>query len=316
MAQMLREPVGRTVGYRMRLDSRVSLRNAHRGRDRGCAGGDSAARCGLEGVGADLDEFHERSLQADLGLALCLDVQAHLNADMRLLVMSATLAADPVAELLGGAPIVRGRGKSYPVETRYLPPVTAHSRQVAPAGVELESLVRRTSAAVRRVLDENPGDVLVFLPGAAEIRRVHAELLAAELDPATRVLPLMGELTQAEQELAIRPSAAGARKVVLATNIAETGLTIEGVRVVVDSGFSRRSRFDPGSGMSRLETLRISRASADLRRGRAGRLAPGVCYRLWSEAADQALEEHAPAEILEAISRHWRWSLPAGISGK
>jgi ATP-dependent helicase HrpB len=156
------------------------------------------------------------------------------------------------------------------------------------------------SAAVLRALREERGDMLVFLPGAAEIRRVEAALRDADLDAQTNVLPLMGELTQTEQERAIRPSEAGQRKVVLATNIAETGLTIEGVRVVIDSGFARRPRFDPLSGMSRLETLRISRASADQRRGRAGRIEPGVCYRLWSEGTDQALESFTPAEILEA----------------
>jgi ATP-dependent helicase HrpB len=301
MAQILAEPVGRTVGYRMRLDSRVGPATRIEVVTEGVLAAILQRDAALEGVAAVIfDEFHERSLQADLGLALCLDVQAHLNGELRLLVMSATLAADPVAELMGGAPIVRCAGRSFAVETRFLAPPADRSRRVTPATADLESLVTRTSSAAKRALAEEPGDVLVFLPGAAEIRRVHAELLAANLDSTTRILPLMGELTWQEQELAIRPSAAGSRKVVLATNIAETGLTIEGVRVVVDSGFARRPRFDPGSGMSRLETLRISRASADQRRGRAGRVAPGVCYRLWSEATDQALEEHTPAEILEA----------------
>ena len=301
MAQMLGEPVGRTVGYRMRLDSRVGPATRIEVVTEGVLTAILQRDAALEGVaGVIFDEFHERSLQADLSVALCLEVQAHVNEELRLLVMSATLAADPVAELLGGAPIVSSRGRNFPVETRYLPPATDRRRPGASVSSELESLVKRASAAVRRSLAEEPGDVLVFLPGAAEIRRVHAELLAADLDATTRVMPLMGELTQQEQEIAIRPSAAGARKVVLATNIAETGLTIEGVRVVVDCGFSRRPRFDPGSGMSRLETLRISRASADQRRGRAGRVAPGVCYRLWSEGTDQTLEEHTPAEILEA----------------
>jgi ATP-dependent helicase HrpB len=300
MAEMLGESVGRTVGYRMRLDSRVSAATRIEVVTEGVLTAILQRDAALDGVACVIfDEFHERSLQADLGLALCLDVQAHVNEELRLLVMSATLAADPVAELLGGAPIVRGAGRSYPVETHYLPAAAGRGRPVAFARSELESLVKRTGAAVRRALVEESGDVLTFLPGAAEIRRVHAELTAADLGASIRIVPLMGQLTQAEQELAIRPSAAGTRKVVLATNIAETGLTIEGVRVVVDCGFSRRPRFDPGSGMSRLETLRISRASADQRRGRAGRVAPGVCYRLWSEGIDQALEAHSPAEILE-----------------
>lgn len=301
MAQVLGEPVGRTVGYRMRLDSRVSAFTRIEVVTEGVLAALLQRDPALEDVACVIfDEFHERNLQADLGLALCLDVQSHVNEDLRLLVMSATLAAEPVAELLGGAPIVRSSGRSFPVETRYMSPVAARNVRGASASADVESLVKRTAAAVRRVLDEEAGDVLVFLPGAREIRRVDAELHAAALDATTSVLPLMGELTQEEQDLAIRASAAGARKVVLATNIAETGLTIEGVRVVVDCGFSRRPRFDPVSGMNSLETLRISRASADQRRGRAGRLAPGVCYRLWSEGTDQGLDEHAPAEILEA----------------
>lgn len=301
MAHTLDEPVGRTVGYRMRLDSQVSAATRIEVVTEGVLAGILQRDAALDGVACVIfDEFHERSLQADVGLALCLDVQAHVNENLRLLVMSATLAANPVATLLGGAPIVRSSGRSHPVETRYLPPAAARGVRASSASADTESLVKRTSLAVRRALDEEPGDVLVFLPGAAEIRRVHAELLAADLDATTRVLPLMGELTQAEQETAIRPSAAGTRKIVLATNIAETGLTIEGVRVVIDGGFARRPRFDPASGMSRLETLRISRASADQRGGRAGRIAPGVCYRLWSEGTDQGLEPHTPAEILEA----------------
>lgn len=301
MAKLLDEAVGHTIGYRMRLDSRTSAATRIEVVTEGVLASILQRDAALDGVACVIfDEYHERSLQADLGLALCLDVQAHLNEGLRLLVMSATLAADPVAALLGGAPIVRGSGRSHPVETHYLPPAAARGVRSSSASADAESLVKRSCLAIRRALDEEPGDVLVFLPGAAEIRRAHSELLAAGLDPATRVLPLMGELTQAEQEAAIRPSAPGSRKVVLATNIAETGLTIEGVRVVIDGGFARRARFDPASGMSRLETLRISRASADQRRGRAGRIAPGVCYRLWSEGTDQALEPQTPAEILEA----------------
>ncbi len=301
MAQMLGEPVGRAVGYRMRLDSRISAATRIEVVTEGVLAVLLQRDPALEGVACVIfDEFHERSLQADLGLALCLDVQAHVNENLRLLVMSATLAADPVAELLGNAPIVRGGGRGFPVETRYLPRAAARDPRGQLASSAAESLATRTAAAVSRALDQEPGDVLVFLPGAAEIRRVQTKLRAADLDVAASILPLMGELTQEEQDRAIRPSANGERKVVLATNIAETGLTIEGVRVVIDSGFSRRPRFDPVSGMSRLETLRLARASADQRRGRAGRIEPGVCYRLWSESTDRTLEAQTPAEILEA----------------
>ncbi len=301
MAQMLGEPLGRTVGYRMRLDSQMSDATRIEVVTEGVLSVLLQRDPALAGVACVIfDEFHERSLQADLGLALCLDVQEHVNEDLRLLVMSATLASEPVAALLGGAPIVRGGGRSFEVETRYLPRTVARNVRGPLPGSDAEALATRTAAAVRRSLDEERGDVLVFLPGAAEIRRTQTQLRAAGLDGATRILPLMGELTQDEQNLALRPSTSGERKVVLATNIAETGLTIEGVRVVIDSGFSRRQRFDPVSGMSRLVTLRISRASADQRRGRAGRIGPGVCYRLWSEATDQTLEAQTPAEILEA----------------
>ena len=298
MAHMLNEPLGATVGYRMRLDSRVSAATRIEVVTEGVLSALLQEDPALEGIACVIfDEFHERSLQADLGLALCLDIQSHLNEELRILVMSATLAAEPVAQLLGDAPIVRATGRSFPVETRYLVPAGQRARSPA---ADAETLTRRTGAAVLRALREEQGDALVFLPGAAEIRRVEADLRNADLDARTSILPLMGELAPAEQERAIHPSAAGQRKVVLATNIAETGLTIEGVRVVIDSGFARRPRFDPQSGMSRLDTVRISRASADQRRGRAGRVAPGVCYRLWSEGTDQALEPFTPAEILEA----------------
>jgi ATP-dependent RNA helicase HrpB len=298
MAQTRGEAVGRTVGYRMRLDSKVSSATRVEVVTEGVLTALLQDDPALEGIACVIfDEFHERSLQADLGLALTLDVQANLNEELRVLIMSATLAAEPVAQLIG-APVVRASGRSYPVETRHVIPATAQRSRGA--GSDIETLTRRTTAAVLRALREEQGDTLVFLPGAAEIRRVESDVRAADLDRATAVLPLMGELSQEDQDRAIRPSLPGERKVVLATNIAETGLTIEGVRVVIDSGFARRPRFDPASGMSRLETLRISRASADQRRGRAGRVAPGVCYRLWSEGTDQALEAYTPAEILEA----------------
>jgi ATP-dependent helicase HrpB len=230
------------------------------------------------------DEFHERSLHADLGLALALEVQAALREDLRLLVMSATLDGAPVAALMGGVPAITSEGRAFPVETKFLPSAGKPYEQAA--------------AAIRRALREETGSVLAFLPGEGEIRRVQGAL--GGLPPEVEVCPLFGALPAAAQDLAIRPAPEGRRKVVLATAIAETSLTIEGVRVVVDAGLSRRAKFDPRAGMDRLVTTRVSRAEADQRRGRAGRVAPGVCYRLWSEAEDRALTPFAPPEIAEA----------------
>jgi ATP-dependent helicase HrpB len=288
MAAMIGEEVGGTVGYRIRFDSRVGPRTRIEVVTEGVLtrmlrDDPSLASYGL----VIFDEFHERSLHADLGLALALESRAALRPDLRLLVMSATLAAAPVARLLGGAPVVAAEGRAHPVETRWLgrPPA------------RLEDAVAR---AVLKALAEEPGDILVFLPGAAEIRRVEASLRDDPACADVRVLPLLGELPQMEQERALRPSAAGERKVVLATSIAETSLTIEGVRVVIDGGLMRRARFDAASGMGRLVTMPVSRAAADQRRGRAGRLGPGVCYRLWSEAEDRGLVPDTPPEILDA----------------
>lgn len=296
MADTLREPVGRAVGYRMRFDTRVSAATRLEVVTEGILGTLLRQDPALERVACVIfDEFHERSLQADLGLALCLDVQAHLNQSLRLLVMSATLEAEPVARLLGEAAIVRAVGRSFPVDTRY---VGRPGRRLAsePPHIVAAEVVR----AVRSAASDEPGDVLVFLPGAPEIRRAQRLLEESPLGPDVTVAPLHGELGRAEQDRALAPSAVGSRRVVLATNIAETSLTIEGVRVVVDSGLARRARFDPVSGMSRLETLPVSAASADQRRGRAGRVAAGACYRLWTESAQRSLEPHSPAEILEA----------------
>jgi ATP-dependent helicase HrpB len=255
----------------------------------------------LEGVAAVIfDEYHERSLQADLGLALTLDARANLTPDLKLLVMSATLDGEGVARLLDDAPIVTSQGRTFPVESRYvgkaaplLPPTT-----FIPGQVEYpEDVVTRT---IVRALREEPGDVLVFLPGAREIRRVQSLLQSSGLDSAVRVFPLYGELSGDDQDAALLPSPDGLRKVVLATNIAETSLTIQGVRIIVDSGLVRRSLFDPSTGMSRLETQRISRASAEQRQGRAGRVEPGVCYRAWSEGAQRSLAPFTPPEIVEA----------------
>lgn len=293
MAKLLGEPLGQTVGIRTRLETRVSAATRLEVVTEGVLTRMLQADAALEGVALVIfDEFHERSLNADLGLALCLDAQANLRDDLRLLVMSATLDAASVAGLLGGdgrdCPVLSSEGRAFPVETRHL------------GRAQPDSLARDVAAAVRRALTDEPGDLLVFLPGAPEIRRV-MRLLAEPAPPAgVHVLPLYGDLTPADQDAALGRAPAGVRKVVLATAIAETSLTIEGVRVVIDCGYARRARFDPVSGMSGLETVRVSRAAADQRRGRAGRLEPGTCYRLWPEEQTRALAAQTPAEILEA----------------
>ncbi len=281
MAATLGEAVGRTVGYRMRLDTRVSQATRIEVITEGILTRLLQADPALEDVAVVIfDEFHERSLQADLGLALTLDARAQLNPLLRVLVMSATLDGEAVARLLGDAPLISAPGRAYAVTTHFhgsgLPPLPSAAGRVT------DSAERRVTQMIALALGEESGDILAFLPGAAEIRRVHAQLAGA-VPPGTQVLPLFGELSGEQQDAALQPAAAGQRKVVLATNIAETSLTIPGVRVVVDSGLMRRSCFDPVTGMSRLETQRISRASADQRRGRAGRTAAGVCYRGWSE---------------------------------
>jgi ATP-dependent helicase HrpB len=297
MAVTLGEPPGATVGYRMRLDTRVSAATRIEVVTEGVLTRMLQDDPALEGVAAVIfDEFHERSLQADLGLALCLDARATLAPQLRILVMSATLDVEPVAHLLADAPIVSSPGRAFPVETRYAgngPPLLVGAGPRAPESPE--QLVARI---VRRALRETQGDLLVFLPGAREIRRVQS--LLQDLGPAVTVLPLYGELGADEQDAALAPARSGLRKIVLATNIAETSLTIPGVQVVVDCGLMRRARFDPVTGMGRLETQRISRASAEQRQGRAGRTAAGVCYRAWSEGAHAALPAFTPAEILDA----------------
>jgi ATP-dependent helicase HrpB len=287
MASLLGEEAGATVGYRMRQDTKVSRATRLEVVTEGVLTRMLQADPALEGTGAILfDEFHERSLQADLGLALALDVRANLRPDLRLLVMSATLQAAPVAALLDGAPVVTAAGRSYPVATHYLP-----SRADEP-------LPQAVAVAVRRALAETGGDVLVFLPGTAEIRRT-AEFLASQYAaPAVRIRTLYGDLSRDEQDAAIRPAPPGERKVLLATNIAETSLTIEGVTAVVDSGLERRARFDPNTGLGSLVTEWVSRASADQRQGRAGRLGPGVCYRVWGEARQRSLLPATPPEIV------------------
>ncbi|HEU4629021.1 MAG TPA: ATP-dependent helicase HrpB, partial [Gemmatimonadaceae bacterium] len=289
MARTLSESVGETVGYRVRLDTHVGPRTRVEVVTEGVLTRLLQDDPALETAGLVIfDEFHERSLPADLGLALTLQARELLRDDLRLLVMSATLDGAAVADLLGGAPVVTSAGRAFPVETRWRPPR------------ERERVDAAVARVVREALTGEAGDVLAFLPGQAEIRRAETLLRAGELSPMTRVHPLYGNLPPEAQDAAIAPSAPGARKVVLATSIAETSVTIEGVRVVVDGGLARTPRFDPRSGMTRLETVRVSRAAADQRRGRAGRTAPGVCYRLWAEAEDAHLVPHARPEILEA----------------
>ncbi len=303
MAATLGETVGGRVGYRMRLDTRVSKATRIEVITEGVLTRMLQHDPSLEGVALVIfDEFHERSLDADLGLALTLDARDALVPELRLLVMSATLDVEPVARLLGNAAVVRAEGRAFPVETRHvgrgLPPLPAREAVRADDRADAEATAARI---VRSALSETDGDVLVFLPGAREIRRVQTLLEpVAALGPGVRIMPLYGDLDADAQDRAIAPSLPGTRKIVLATNIAETSLTIDGVRVVVDSGLVRRAVFDPGTGMSRLETQRISRASAEQRQGRAGRTAPGVCYRAWSDAAHRSLAPTTPPEIVSA----------------
>ncbi len=242
---------------------------------------------GLDGVAAVLfDEFHERSLDADLGLALARDAQQALREDLRLLVMSATIDGARIAALLGDAPVIESLGRAYPVETRYL-------------GRDTRPIEPQVADAIVRAMRAERGSLLAFLPGAGEIHRTKG-LLHGRVDAATDVVTLYGALASDEQHRAIAPPAPGRRKIVLATSIAETSITIDGVRIIVDSGLARVPRYEPDVGLTRLETKRVSRAAADQRRGRAGRTEPGACYRLWDEPQTAALEPFAPPEILAA----------------
>ncbi len=289
MAQLLGEQAGQTIGYRTRLDSKISKQTRVEVVTEGILTRLIQQDPELTGYRLVIfDEFHERNLHGDLGLALCLEAQSVLREDLKILVMSATLDAEPVAKLLGDAPIVTSQGRSYPVEVRY---------GKRPEPRQLVSSVTRT---ILKALSEEAGDLLVFLPGVGEIQRVRQQLEEATLPDNTLIRPLYGDLSRDAQELAINPSTQGERKVVLATAIAETSLTIEGVRVVVDAGLQRTPRFDPRSGMSRLETMPLTQASAEQRAGRAGRLTAGVCYRLWSKEDHSRLLAHGKAEILEA----------------
>jgi ATP-dependent helicase HrpB len=289
MAATLGESVGETIGLRVRMEQLVSTKTRIEVVTEGVFTRLILDDPSLDGIGAVLfDEFHERSLDADLGLALALDAQNGLREDLRLLVMSATLDGARVARLLGDAPIIESAGRAFPIETRYV------GRDPRLRVEEDVARVAREALAVER------GSILVFLPGQAEITRCATLLDERVQDENVDIAPLFGAMDRGAQDKAIAPSPPGRRKVVLATSIAETSLTIEGVRVVIDSGLARVPHFEPDVGVTRLETERVSRASADQRRGRAGRTEPGVCYRLWEEAGNGALQPFARPEILSA----------------
>ena len=289
MARTLGERAGETVGYRVRFGSKISRATRIEVVTEGIFSRQILDDPELSGVAAVLfDEFHERSLDADLGLALARDAQTGLREDLRILVMSATLDGARVGKLLGDAPVVASEGRAFPVETRYL-------GRKADAPIE-----RQMADAIAAALRADPGSVLAFLPGAAEIRRTQNFLGERVHDASVEIVPLFGALDAAVQDRAIAPAPKGQRKVVLATSIAETSLTIEGVRIVVDSGLARVPRYEPDIGLTRLETVRASRAAVDQRRGRAGRTEPGVCYRLWDEPQTASLAAYTQPEILSA----------------
>ena len=310
MAKSLGERSGETVGYRVRFGSKISRATRIEVVTEGIFTRQILDDPELSGVAAILfDEFHERSLDADLGLALARDAQTGLREDLRILVMSATLDGARVAKLLGDAPVVESEGRAFPVETRYL-------GRKADAPIE-----RQMADAIASALRADSGSVLAFLPGAAEIRRTQNFLGERVHDASIEIVPLFGALDAAVQDRAIAPAPKGTRKVVLATSIAETSLTIEGVRIVVDSGLARVPRYEPDIGLTRLETVRASRAAVDQRRGRAGRTEPGVCYRLWDEPQTASLAAYTQPEILSAdLSSlvldlaQWGVSDPAALS--
>jgi len=288
MAAGLMEQVGDTVGYRMRMERRVSSKTRIEVMTEGVFIRLLQRDPGLAGVGlVILDEFHERSLAADLALSLCLDMQGVLNDSVRLLAMSATPDTRPLSRLMDPVSVVVCSGRQHPVGTRYIGPGRA------------PTLSANATGAIRRALRDHTGSILVFLPGAAEIRRVQEMLENMSLGSECRVAPLFGNLTRREQQAAIEPAREGLRKIVLSTDIAETSLTIEGIEVVVDCGFRRAPRFDVSSGMTRLTTQPVSRASADQRCGRAGRLGPGICLRMWDRNRHHLLKPHNRPEILE-----------------
>lgn len=286
MSELLGESVGQTVGYRIRFETKVSDKTKIEVVTEGILTRMLQSDNSLEDVALVIfDEFHERSIHADLALALCRESQQVLRPDLRIMIMSATLDIPKLTELIQ-APVAESKGRQYPVDIKYI-------------GDCDQSLISELTAnAVLKALREEEGDILVFLPGQGEISR--CEDILKRKSTGARIHPLYGQLPQGKQYAAIMPDKGGARKVVLATNIAETSLTIEGIKVVIDSGFARTLRFDPNSGLSRLETALISKDAADQRAGRAGRLSEGVCYRMWSSATHNRLENHRVPEIAEA----------------
>ena len=289
MAALLSEQVGETVGYRVRLDTCIGPKTIIEVVTEGILTRMLQEDPGLENVGIVIfDEFHERSIHADLGLALCLESQTVLREDLRILVMSATLDTAPVASLLGDAPVIISEGVSFPVETHYL-------QRPVEGRMEL-AVVRK----IQEAMEEQQGDILVFLPGVGEIHKVESQLLGIGIQKNLVIRRLYGSLPQWEQDLAILPESSGKRKIVLATSIAETSITVDGVRVVIDSGLMRVPRFSPRTGMMHLETVKVARAVADQRRGRAGRVASGICYRLWTLQEEAAHIDRNTPEIMEA----------------
>ncbi|MDR6632211.1 ATP-dependent helicase HrpB [Phyllobacterium sp. 1468] len=288
MASLLGEEPGMTVGYRMRLESKVSAKTRILVVTEGVFARMILDDPDLKNVAAVLfDEFHERSLDADFGLALALDVQGALRPDLKLLVMSATLDGARVAHLLNDAPVLESKGRSYPIDMRYRPRNPD------------ERIEDAMAKAIRETLLDETGSILAFLPGQREIERT-TEALQGRVAADVMIVPLYGALEGRDQDAAIRPAPSGKRKVVLATSIAETSITIDGVRVVIDSGLARLPKFEPATGLTRLETVRASRAAVDQRAGRAGRTEPGIALRLWRAEQTAALEAFAPPEILEA----------------
>ena len=315
MAGLLGEPIGQTVGYQIRMERCITSATRVEVITEGILTRRLQTDPSLEGVGLVIfDEFHERHLHSDLGLALCLETAEVFNETLRILIMSATMDMDALSDLMDNAPMIASQGRVYPVTTHYLPPSALPARGNPYQDSTQNPYQNVRSAclmAVKKGLAEVSGDILVFLPGVREIRDLaqaltHQIALAKSSDLSDSfgseilVLPLYGNLSRSEQALAIAPSLPGRRKIVLATSIAETSLTIEGVRVVVDSGLMRVPRFSPGTGMSQLSTIPVSRASADQRRGRAGRTGPGICYRIWSEHETRGLIPFNRPEILSA----------------
>ncbi|HEY9050038.1 MAG TPA: ATP-dependent helicase HrpB, partial [Gammaproteobacteria bacterium] len=296
MAFLLGEKVGQTVGYQIRADRCYSDKTKILVVTEGILTRKLQSDPELVDYALVIfDEFHERNLQADLSLAFCLQSQELLRPDLKILVMSATLNSEAISQLMNHAPVIRSEGRSYPVENIFLP-----EKKPRP---DKYKVVAMMGGMIQKILSEESGNLLVFLPGVREIRQLESQLrsyISGQSFDHIVLAPLYGDLSQAQQDQAILPTAEGKRKIVLATNIAETSLTIEGVNVVVDSGLQRVSKFNPGSGMNSLETVYIPQDSAEQRSGRAGRLSAGKCYRLWTESQHKQLARHGDAEILNS----------------